>query len=57
MKKNPFHALFLLLATGVLATTACVALENAPPASPEVTAAMQPYLDYSPRLTTSCATV
>ena len=45
MKKNPFHALFLLLLTGVLASTASLALESAPPASPEVTAAMQPYLD------------
>ena len=45
MKKNPFHALFLLLVTSVLASTASLALESAPPASPEVTAAMQPYLD------------
>jgi len=45
MKKNPFHTLFLLLVTGVLASTASLALESAPPASPEVTAAMQPYLD------------
>src|SRR5882762_489148 len=44
MKKSPLHELFFLL-PAVLALTACFASENGPPASPEVTAAMQPYLD------------
>ena len=40
MKKHPSLALILLLVTGVLASTASLALESAPPASPEVTAAI-----------------
>src|SRR5882757_10032302 len=44
MKKSPFHELFFLL-PNTLTITAGFASENGPPASPEVTAAMQPYLD------------
>src|SRR6267378_5030856 len=44
MKKSPLDELFFLL-PAVLALTAGFASENGPPASPEVTAAMQPYLD------------
>src|SRR6266850_8128189 len=45
MKKHPSRALSLLLWISVLPFTASFASENEPPASPEVTAAMQPYLD------------
>src|SRR5499427_4372206 len=45
MKKPPFRALFLLLLQAVLGLTASFAGESEPPASPEVTSAMQPYLD------------
>src|SRR5438067_8665492 len=44
MKKRTCHAPFFLLLT-TLAITSGFASENQPPASPEVTAAMQPYLD------------
>ena len=44
MKQHPFHALFLLVAACLLAGTS-PAVDGAPPVSPEVTAAMQPYLD------------
>src|SRR5882757_122167 len=44
MKKSPFHELFFLL-PNTLTITAGFASENGPPASPEVTAALQPYLD------------
>src|SRR6266850_1741039 len=45
MKKHPSRALSLLLWISVLPFTASFASENGPPASSEVTAAMQPYLD------------
>src|SRR6266850_1426669 len=45
MKKHPSRALSLLLWISVLPFTAGFASETGPPASPEVTAAMQPYLD------------
>src|SRR5690349_3961113 len=41
MKKLPFRALLLV----ALAINTTAAAESEPPASPEVTAAMQPYLD------------
>src|SRR5215470_18950382 len=44
-KKFSARSLYFLLWTGVLATTARPAAGDEPPASPEVTAAMQPYLD------------
>src|SRR5215470_4711684 len=44
MKKRFCRAPFFLLLTA-LAVTSGFASENEPPASPEVTAAMQPYLD------------
>jgi CubicO group peptidase (beta-lactamase class C family) len=44
MKKSPFRELLFVL-PAVLAITAGFASENEPPASPEVTAAMQSYLD------------
>src|SRR6516162_6796054 len=44
MKKRSCHAPFFLLLT-TLVTPVGFASENEPPASPEVTAAMQPYLD------------
>jgi CubicO group peptidase (beta-lactamase class C family) len=45
MKQQPLCAQFVLLLTAVLAITPILADENEPPPSPEVTAAMQPYLD------------
>jgi CubicO group peptidase (beta-lactamase class C family) len=45
LKEPPFRAQCLLLLTAVLAATANLAAGNEPPASPEVTTAMQPYLD------------
>jgi CubicO group peptidase (beta-lactamase class C family) len=46
MKKYSFFAQsFLLLATFFIATANCLSEDAAPPASPEVTAALQPYLD------------
>jgi CubicO group peptidase (beta-lactamase class C family) len=45
LKKHPFRAQGIFLLTAVLAITANLAVGNEPPASPEVTAAMQPYLD------------
>jgi CubicO group peptidase (beta-lactamase class C family) len=45
LTKHPFRAQFIFLLTVLLAITASSAAENEPPASPEVTAAMQPYLD------------
>ena len=43
MKKTPLRVLFLL--TVALAIKPAAAVESEPPASPEVTAAMKPYLD------------
>src|SRR5664279_3267013 len=43
MKKTPLRVLFLL--TAALAIKPAAAVESEPPASPEVTAAMKPYLD------------
>jgi CubicO group peptidase (beta-lactamase class C family) len=43
MKKTPLRVLFLL--TVALAIKSAAAVESEPPASPEVTAAMKPYLD------------
>src|SRR5664279_3690983 len=43
MKKTPLRVLFLL--TAALAIKPAAAVESEPPASPEVTASMQPYLD------------
>jgi CubicO group peptidase (beta-lactamase class C family) len=45
LKQHSFCAPFMCLLTVVLASTPILAAENEPPASPEVTAAMQPYLD------------
>jgi CubicO group peptidase (beta-lactamase class C family) len=45
LKKPRFHAQFTFLLTVLLTATAPRAAENQPPPSPEVTAAMQPYLD------------
>ncbi|HWY31932.1 MAG TPA: serine hydrolase domain-containing protein [Candidatus Acidoferrum sp.] len=46
MKKYPFFAQwFLMLATFLIVTADCSAEDTAPPASPAVTAALQPYLD------------
>jgi len=46
MKKYPFFAQwFLMLATFFIVTADCLSEDAAPPASPEVTAALQPYLD------------
>jgi len=45
MKKHFPRALLLLLLAPALAITASFASQTEPPASPEVTAAMQPYLD------------
>jgi CubicO group peptidase (beta-lactamase class C family) len=45
MRMNPSPGLLLLVLTVVLALTSSPGAENEPPASPEVTAAMQPYLD------------
>lgn len=46
MEKYSFFAQsFLLLATFFIATANCLSEDAAPPASPEVTAALQPYLD------------
>jgi len=45
LKQHSFRAPFLFLLTVVLPSTPILAAENEPPASPEVTAAMQPYLD------------
>ena len=46
MKKYPFFARwFLLLATFFIATANGLSADTAPPASPEVTVALQPYLD------------
>ena len=45
LKKHPFGSTFILLLMAVLATAANLAAENEPSVSPEVTAAMQPYLD------------
>jgi hypothetical protein len=43
MKNTPLRVLFLL--TVALAIKPAAAVESEPPASPEVTAAMKPYLD------------
>ena len=46
MKKHSFFAQWsLLLATFFVVTANCLSEDAAPPASPEVTAALQPYLD------------
>jgi len=45
LEKHQFHVQCILLLTAVLGTNATLAAENQSPASPEVTAAMQPYLD------------
>jgi hypothetical protein len=45
LRENLFRAQSLFLLAAVLAITANLAAGNEPPASPEVTAAMQPYLD------------
>ena len=45
LKKRSFLALFVLLLTAVLGRFATLAAENEPPSSPEVTSAMQPYMD------------
>jgi CubicO group peptidase (beta-lactamase class C family) len=45
LKKHRFRAQGSFLLTAVLAIIANLAAGNEPPASPEVTAAMQPYLD------------
>src|SRR5262245_31390412 len=45
MKKHPLRGLFLLLLNVALAIDTAGAAEREPPASPEVTAAMKPYLD------------
>ena len=46
MKKYSFFAQwFLLLVTFFIVTDNCLSADTAPPASPEVTAALQPYLD------------
>ena len=45
LKKHPFRVQCIFLLTAVLAITANLAAGDEPPASPEVTAAMQPYLD------------
>jgi len=46
MKKYPFFAQwFLLLATSFIVTGDCLSEDAVPPASPAVTAALQPYLD------------
>ena len=45
LKEHPFPAQFILLLMSVLGINATLAAENEAPASPEVTAAMQPYLD------------
>ena len=46
MKKYSFFAQwFLLLATFFIVTADCLSEDAAPPASPEVTTALQPYLD------------
>ena len=45
LKAHFFPALFLLLLTAVLGRSSTIAAENEPPASPEVTLALQPYMD------------
>ena len=45
LNKHPFRAQFISLLTALLAITPGLAAESQPPASPEVTAAMQPYFD------------
>jgi len=45
MKKDHFRALLIFVLTAALGVGSCAAAEKEPPASPEVTAAMQPYLD------------
>lgn len=45
LKKYPSRERFIFLLMTVLAITATMAARSEPPASPEVTAAMQPYLD------------
>jgi CubicO group peptidase (beta-lactamase class C family) len=45
LTKHHFRAKYIFLLTAVLAIAANLAAGNEPPASPEVTAAMQPYLD------------
>jgi CubicO group peptidase (beta-lactamase class C family) len=45
LKKHPFRVQCIFLLTAVLAITANLAAGDEPPASPEITAAMQPYLD------------
>src|SRR5258707_4131317 len=45
MKQSHLLGLFLLLLMASLGIVSCFAAESEPPASPEVTAAMQPYLD------------
>lgn len=44
-KPSSFTRFFLLLTTAVFITASGLATETEPPASPEVTAAMQPYMD------------
>ena len=45
IKEHYLCALLTILATAALDVRSSIAAENGPPASPEVTAAMQPYLD------------
>jgi len=45
LKEHSFPALFLLLLTAVLGGSTTFAAESEPPASSEVTSAMQPYMD------------
>ena len=45
LRKHPFRMQCIFLLTAVLAITSNLAAGDEPPASPEVTAAMQPYLD------------
>ena len=45
LRKHPFRMQCIFLLTAVLAIMANLAAGDEPPASPEVTAAMQPYLD------------
>lgn len=45
MKKDRFHVIFLLSLAAAVTITVSFAAESEPPASPEVTAAMRPYLD------------
>ncbi len=45
LKEHTFRAWFIFIWATALALTGSLGAENEPPASPEVTAAMQPYLD------------